>query len=239
ARAFIHVEACALAGIDGTNPVDAVIETAAPEEGDVAFLHAALFWHLIVSPGTEAIELLDRDQVDHTGYRVGAVQGGATVEYDFHTRDCDVRQHGGNGVVDGAHPVHQGQGAVFSQSPKVEGGPDTALVSRRGGKNVLYGIGVLGKGQVTDVVCHTGSAGGVEILLADRGNGRVLREGAIANVGTGYYHFLHICFLLILGEQDARGAQGHCDGGTNHRAQVLLLASSLWILHGSLFSSLL
>src|SRR5690606_8358215 len=115
----------------------------------------------------------------------GAVQGRAAVQYHFHTRDGDVRYEGGDGRVDGAHAIHQGQGAVLAKAAQVEGGACGALRPVSSGVDVGDCIGVLGIGQVADVLTHVRRAGLVQVFLTDSINRGVLGELAVADIGAG------------------------------------------------------
>src|SRR5690606_18238444 len=125
----------------------------------------------VIGADTNAVEFLDGNEVDHARYRVRAVQGGATIQDHFHSGNGDVRDQGGNRSIDGSHTIHQGQGAVLTQATRVERSPCGTLAAVGARIDVGNGVGVLGIGQITNVLAHVRRAGLVQVFLADGING--------------------------------------------------------------------
>src|SRR5690606_6914920 len=178
-RALVHHHRCTLLGVVRAHPVDAVAERFTMQKRQGGLFRSAFLITQVVGANTNAIEFLDRNNVDHAGYRIGAVQGRAAVQYHSATRDGDVRYEGGDGRVDGAHAIHQGQGAVLAKAAQVEGGACGALRPVSSGVDVGDCIGVLGIGQVADVLTHVRRAGLVQVFLTDSINRGVLGELAV------------------------------------------------------------
>src|SRR5690606_32106390 len=129
------------------------------------------FIALIIGAYAHTIEFFHRNEVYNAGDCVGAVQGGAAVQYHFHACDGNIRNEAGNGSVHRAHAVHQGQGAVLTQATQVECSPCGTLAAVGACVDVGNGVGVLGIGQITNVLAHVRCAGLVQVFLADGING--------------------------------------------------------------------